>query len=166
MRDCLIVGGDSAIGRALAAELRARGLDVVSTSRRAGRGPDTVFLDLETLDGLGTLPPARHVALLAAETRFAVCAAEPERTHRINVGGPVAVSRRALVEWNARVLFFSSIAVHDGTSDRPGETERPTPNSLYGVQKLEAEDRLFGLGGKVAAIRPSKVVDDGFALFR
>ena len=165
MRDCLIVGGDSAIGRALAVEFAVQGLDVVVTSRRPDRSADAAFLDLETLEGLDELPASRHVVLLAAETRFAVCAAEPERTHAINVEAPVAVARQARDRADARVLFFSSIAVHDGSVDRISEDARPAPNSLYGAQKLEAEDRLFALDADVAALRPSKVVDGIFPLF-
>ena len=165
MADCLIVGGDSAIGRALAAELRSRGLDVAMTSRRPDRDRDAVFLDLETLEGLDDLPGVSHVALLAAETRFSVCAAEPERTQRINVEAPVAIAARAREVWDARVLFFSSIAVHDGSIDRVSEDARPAPNSLYGEQKLAVEDALFAAHDNIAALRPAKVVDGAFPLF-
>jgi dTDP-4-dehydrorhamnose reductase len=165
MLDCLIVGGDSAIGQILVATLEGRGLSVGRTSRRATTDGETVFLDMETLEGLDALPQASHVALLAAETRFAVCAAEPERTWAINVDAPVAVAARAIESWGARVLFFSSIAVHDGMLDRPSEDMRPEPNSLYGEQKLSAEDQLLGAERSIAALRPSKVVNDGFPLF-
>lgn len=165
MLDCLIVGGDSAIGQRLANVLKARGLDVVSTSRREDRTEDAVYLDLESLEGFEALPAARHVALLGAETRFAVCAAEPERTRAINVAAPLAIAGRATDSWGARVLFFSSIAVHDGSIDLPTETMRPQPNSLYGEQKLAAEDGLLGAGRNVVAFRPSKVVDHDFPLF-
>jgi dTDP-4-dehydrorhamnose reductase len=110
------------------------------------------------------LPAAEHVALVAAETKFDACASEPERTHRINVEAPVILARRALSQ-GSRVLFFSSIAVHDGTVDRPDEGAAPTPNSVYGRQKLEAEERLAALGGDIAVLRPSKVVTPDFRLF-
>jgi len=163
--DCLIVGGDCAIERAIAAELRGRGIEVVVTSRRPDRDHDVVFLDLETLEGLDDLPVASNVALLAAETRFAICAAEPERTHKINVEAPIALTARAREAWDARVLFFSSIAVHDGSIDRVSEDARPVPNSLYGEQKLAVEDALFGTHDNIAVLRPAKVVDGSFPLF-
>lgn len=165
MADCLIVGGDSAIGRALVVELRGRGRDVAVTSHRPDRDGNAVFLDLETLEGLDDLPEASHVALLAAETRFAVCAAEPERTHAINVEAPIAIAGRAREAWDARVLFFSSIAVHDGSIDRVSEDARPAPNSLYGEQKLAVEDALLAAYDNIAALRPAKVVDGAFPLF-
>lgn len=165
MLDCLIVGGDSPIGAALAAALAARGATCAATSRRPDRGTDSPFLDLETLEGADALPPARMLALVAAETRFAVCAAEPERTRRINVDAPVALATRALAA-GSRVLFFSSIAVHDGTVDRPAENDEPRPASVYGTQKRGAEKALAQRGGDVAILRPSKVIHPGFPLFQ
>lgn len=167
MTDCLIVGGDASLGAALCGALTMRGLTVVSTSRRADRA-DRQFLDLDTLEGLDALPAAQTVALVAAETRFAECANAPERTRRINVEAPVAVARKAFGE-GARVVFFSSIAVHDGTRDQPGETFPPSPNSTYGEQKRAAELALLTLadetGGNLAILRPSKVIPPDFALF-
>lgn len=164
MSDCLIVGGDSPIGKALADRLRASGLTVFATSRRAQRAGDRPFLDLETLEGAERLPATRYVALVAAETKFATCAAEPERTARTNVEAPVALARHAIGH-GARVLFFSSIAVHDGSVDRPPEDAVPTPNSVYGEQKRAAEQRLSELAGDIAIVRPSKVIAPDFDLF-
>ncbi|MCW4117007.1 sugar nucleotide-binding protein [Aurantimonas sp. MSK8Z-1] len=163
MLDCLVVGGNSPVGQALVGALRHRGARVGWTTRRP---EDTagVGLDLETLEGLDALPDADCVALVAAETKFAACAAEPERTRRINVDGPAAVARRAEGR-GARVLFFSSVAVHDGIIDRPAESLRPQPTSVYGRQKLEAEDRLLATSASCVVLRPAKVVTPDFALF-
>jgi dTDP-4-dehydrorhamnose reductase len=167
--DGLVVGGDCAIGRALAARLRTARLDVATTSRRdgqAGRSREDVhYLDLETLHGAAALPLSLYLVLVAAETRFSACAAEPERTALVNVAAPVALARRAVAA-AGRVLYFSSIAVHDGSRDRPSEDEPPSPNSVYGKQKRTAEERLLALGGDIAVLRPSKVIDRGFPLFR
>lgn len=163
--DGLIVGGDCAIGRAFAARLRAARLNVAATSRRGGERGGLHHLDLETLDGADALPPARYLILVAAETRFSACAAEPARTARVNVAAPLALARRAVAA-GSRVLYFSSIAVHDGSLDCPSEDEPPTPNSVYGAQKREAEERLLALGGDIAILRPAKVIDHRFALFR
>ena len=164
--DGLVVGGDCAIGRALAARLRTARLNVATTSRRHGDGGDDAhYFDLETLQGVATLPVSRYLVLVAAETKFTVCAAEPERTALVNVAAPVALARRT-VDAGGRVLYFSSIAVHDGSRDRPREDEPPRPNSVYGGQKRTAEERLLALGGDIAVLRPSKVIDNGFPLFR
>lgn len=169
MADALVVGGDCAIGRELAQRLRADRLSVATTSRRRGEGGDdgkiAHFLDLETLQGAEALPACHYLALVAAETKFATCAMSPGRTALINIDAPVALARRA-VSANARVLYFSSIAVHDGWRDCPAETDMPTPNSVYGEQKRSAEQRLLALHGDIAILRPSKVIDRHFPLFR
>jgi dTDP-4-dehydrorhamnose reductase len=163
MIDCLVVGGDSPIGTALVAALRRANLDVAWTTRRRD-GAAGVFLDLETQEGLDRLPPARRVALVAAETKFQTCEEDPERARRINVDAPLALAARA-IERGQRVLFFSSIAVHDGMVDMPDEQIDPLPNNTYGRLKLETEQRLAALGGDVATLRLSKVIPPGFALW-
>lgn len=163
MKDCLVVGGDSQIGRSLRANLRASGHSVAWTSRRK-EGQEASFLDLYSLDGIDDLPKAKFVALVAAETKFDVCSDNPGCTHRINVDAPVALARRAL-EWGAKVLFFSSIAVHDGSHDNPAEDIRPSPNTEYGKQKLEAEDLLLAQDTSIAILRPTKVITPDFGLF-
>lgn len=163
MVDCLVVGGTSPIGRALVAKLQEAARSVAWTSRRRDY-PGSMFLNLENLEGVDELPVAEYVALVAAETKFDACASDPERTHRINVEAPVALARWALGH-GSHILFFSSIAVHDGTVDRPDEGVAPTPNSVYGRQKLEAEEQLAALDGHVAVLRPSKVVTPDFGLF-
>jgi len=166
MRDYLVVGGTSPIGRGLTAALRAQGARVSYTSRKCNSSSernDEIFLDLESLVGLESLPKARTVVLVAAETRFDVCAQEPERTYQVNVEAPKVIAKRALAD-GARVLFFSSIAVHDGSIDKPDEHQEPHPNSEYGVQKLRAERELAEIGD-VVVIRPSKVITPDFTLF-
>jgi dTDP-4-dehydrorhamnose reductase len=164
MLDCLVIGGVSPIGTALSAALRREGMRVATTSRRSGAAGADHYLDLETLSGLDALPPAAATAIVAAETRFSVCDAEPSRTGRINRDAPVEIARRRLAD-GGRVLFFSSIAVFDGGVDRIAETARPKPNSVYGRQKAEAEREIFKLSGTSAVLRPAKVVHPDFPLF-
>ena len=166
--DALIVGGDCAIGRALAERLRADRLVVATPSRRRGEasGDNGVHhLDLETLQGAEALPSSRFLVLVAAETRFATCATAPGRTALVNIDAPVTLARRAVAA-AGRVLYFSSIAVHDGWRECPAEDETPTPNSVYGEQKRAAEERLLALHGDIAILRPSKVIDHGAPLLR
>ena len=164
MIDCLVIGGNSPIGSCLVGELQSMGHSVAWTSRRKNEVGAYQF-DLETLEGLEQLPRARFVALVAAETKFAVCAQEPERTRKINVEAPLAIAKRTFAT-GGRILFFSSIAVHDGSIDQPGEDAPVTPNSVYGAQKFEVEQRLEALKGNFAILRPSKVITPDFPLFQ
>ncbi len=164
MPNCLIIGGDSVLGSGLARVLRCRGCTVSLTTRRANV-PDRTFLDLETLEGLDALASADLVALVAAETKLATCAREPERTRLINVEAPSRLAEWAL-DKGSRVLFFSSTAVHDMSVDCPAEADPVFPNTAYGKQKHEAEQAIMRLSGDAAIIRPSKIVDAEFALFQ
>lgn len=168
MLDCVVIGGDSPIGSALVARLRAAGRDVAWTTRRRDGGSEALHLDLADPSCASQLPATRSVAIVAAETRFAACAEHPERSRLVNVLGPAALARRAF-KTGGRVLFFSSISVHDGAVDAPDEDVPPRPNSIYGAQKLEAEGALARLAarwrGELALVRPSKVVVPGFPLF-
>jgi len=163
MSSCLIVGGDSPLGAGLAGALAARNVKVIRTSRRRTR-TDSVFLDLSDPVDPATLPPAPMIALVAAETRFSACTDDPVRSRRINVEAPTAIARQA-AERGCRVLFFSSIAVHDGSVDRAPEDAPVHPNTLYGKQKRETEENLLDLGANVACLRLSKVIGPAFPLF-
>lgn len=163
MIDCLVVGGDSPIGVAMRKAVTEHGLSVAWTSRRSN-ADGAYQLDLDTLEGLGELPPARATAIVAAETRFSVCEQEPERTYRINVEAPREIAA-ASMRRGGRVLFLSSIAVHGGSLERPGEDVASAPNTDYGKQKLAAELALLALAGDLAILRLAKVITPDFALF-
>lgn len=163
MAKCLIIGGDSVLGQSLAVAVRSRGISVAVTTRR-GEGADRHYLDLETLEGLEALPSAEFVVIVAAETKLAVCAEEPERTWRINVDAPKQIAHWA-AEARARCLFFSSTAVHDMRLITPAEDDPVSPDTAYGFQKLAAEKAVFEAETEVAALRPSKIIDANFPLF-
>ncbi|MEM7428921.1 MAG: sugar nucleotide-binding protein, partial [Pseudomonadota bacterium] len=163
MADCLIVGGDSKLSKAIAGRLADRGLDVISTTRRCGEDARP-FLDLESLEGLDRLPAAGCIAIVAAESRFDICAAEPERTHKINVSAPQQIAQWAETI-GARVLFISSSAVHDGSVAHPAEDAQVSPDSVYGQHKYEAEGLVSGACRDSASLRPAKIIHAGFPLF-
>lgn len=163
MLDCLVVGGDSQIGRALVARLRAAGLTVQGTSRR----PDAAgALRLDLADPLGAdaLPPMRTLLLLAAQTSLDACARDPDATTAINVDAPARLTEQARAQ-GARVIFFSSVAVHDGSAPVPSETARAHPGTAYGRQKLAAEQCILARDPAAVVLRLSKVVTPDFPLF-
>ncbi len=161
--ETLIIGGDSMLGGALERHLRVQGDAVSSTSRRP-ESKSVYFLDLLTLEGLEGLPRARNIVIIAAEPRMAACAADPAKTGRINVEAPAKIA-----EWGARtgsrLIFFSSIAVHEGTVETADENSPVSPPTAYGRQKLEAEQRLTEIDSGAVLIRPAKIIDNQFALF-
>lgn len=169
MLDCIIVGGNSPIGSALTQRLRADGMSVVSTTRRLEYQENEFQFDLADPSAQILLPEARTVAIVAAETQFTACSEDPFGTRLVNVLAPARVAQWAFSR-GARVLFFSSISVYDGSIDAPCEDSLPHPDSIYGAQKLEAENALARLaarwrGAELAIIRPAKVIIPGFTLF-
>ncbi len=164
MLDSLVIGGVSPLGLALVRALEAQGDRVAFTSRRTNPG-EGYFFDLETLEGFEDLPAASVVVIVAAETRFQTCETDPERSRRINFEAP-----RTIAQWAAKrgskVVFFSTIAVHNCSIDQPDELIVPQPDSVYGQHKLEAEAAIFATDASSVVLRPSKVVIPDFPLLR
>jgi len=151
----LIVGGDSHIGAALAAEMRKRSHPVLTTSRRAGEG---LPLDLADSPSSWRLPPCRSVVLCAAMTRLDDCNRNPDLARRINTDGVVELSRR-LADSGAHLVFLSTNLVFDGSKDRPMSAEPTNPNSFYGSLKAEAEQGILSAAcGRAAVLRLTKVL--------
>jgi dTDP-4-dehydrorhamnose reductase len=154
--DVLIVGGDGLIGRALAQQLRADGLQVAVTSRRGGMAEHPVIpLNLAQPIGTAELPKAGCIVIAAAETRIAQCQADPAATAVTNTEAP-----RRLAHWarecGARPLLLSTSAVLDGTRPMAPEDEPQRPSSVYGKQKAAAEQAVLASQG--AVLRLGKVL--------
>jgi len=81
------------------------------------------------------------VVLLAAISDIDMCESRPEMAEEINVRG-VARVVQACARSGARLLFTSSAAVFDGKRHGYGESDVPTPVSVYGRTKALAEDLI------------------------
>jgi dTDP-4-dehydrorhamnose reductase len=110
------------------------------SSRRAWF--DGLFrMDLSDIDGLARIlwrVRLRTVFLAAAMTDVEACERDPALAERINTLAPRLIARACAAE-GARLIYFSTDAVFDGT--RPCVTEEDTPNplSVFGRTKLEGE---------------------------
>lgn len=157
-KSAIVVGGDSLIGKALSAALRARGDQVTATSRRGDAGADWVRLDLADARAVaGVELPAADVAFLcAAMTRLAECRDAPELARRVNAESPAALAAR-LTTAGTRVVFLSTAAVLDGSAPSMAADSPPAPRSAYGRDKAAAEAAILPLGG-AAVLRFGKVV--------
>lgn len=157
----LVAGADGLLGRALARELAARGLEVIETTRRRDSLSERrVLLDLDE-PVAGWRPPCDpDIAFLCAGvTSLDRCKAEPAGSASVNVDATAALAR-ALVERGAFVVFPSTGLVFDGS--RPFRDARETsPRTEYGRQKAEAETRLAAIGRAVAIVRLTKVLGPG-----
>jgi dTDP-4-dehydrorhamnose reductase len=166
----LLVGGDSEIGNAACAYLRARGRATVATTRRpAGGGDDRIPLDLAGDLARWEPPPGTQAAcIFAAVTRLAACAADPLGSAKVNVTGTLDLVQR-LVSRGIHVLFLSTNQVFDGSVPHVPADAPTSPVSEYGRQKARTEAALRTLmdqGAPVAILRLAKVITPQTALLR
>lgn len=157
-RHLLIVGGDSRLGRALAALALTAGIPVTATTRDPMRsGPATPFLDLAVECRDFRPPPGVDAAVLcAAVTDLRGCADAPDLARRTNHDAPLAIAAACRAA-GVFVVFPSTNLVFDGTRPFRRAGEAPCPLTPYGRLKAETEAALLAVGG-AAVVRLTKVL--------
>ncbi|MEO6027779.1 MAG: SDR family oxidoreductase [Candidatus Binatia bacterium] len=132
----LIIGASGLVGNAL----RAVFPDAVGTYLRTPT-PDLVPLDITDAAAVRTLVDDISPALIllpAALPHVDRCETEPTESERVNVEGTRNVAMAAATR-RARLVFFSTDYVFDGSAG-PYEIDAPThPINVYGRHKLAAE---------------------------
>lgn len=156
----LVLGASGFVGRHL---LRALGpARAVGTFHSAAQ-PDMLRFDA-LKDDIGTLldrtGPFDTTYILIAESRIDRCAAEPERSHALNVASVCRIID-AVQERNILPVFASTDCVFDGAHGGYGETDAAEPILTYGRQKRIVEEYLEASGAPYVVARLSKVVDAG-----
>jgi dTDP-4-dehydrorhamnose reductase len=165
-RGVLVVGGDSMIGAALADHLGKSGQDVWVTSRRpVVTGARRSRLDLRNIAEEWTCPSDVGVAIVCAGvTRLDACRRDPQGSHRVNVDGIGALTRR-LAGRDVFVVYLSTNQVFDGTVPCRPASDAPCPINEYGRQKAFAEAHIAGLGDRGCIVRLTKILDRQVELF-
>lgn len=133
----LIIGASGLVGGAL----RAVFPDATGTYFRNG-APDLVRLDIAdamAVDGLVRRLAPELILLPAAQPNVDRCETEPEESERINVTGTRHVAEAA-ARAGARLVFFSTDYVFDGTAGPYPPDAAPNPINVYGRHKLAAEN--------------------------
>lgn len=166
----LVTGATGFVGRALCAELAARGEAFRAASRRPVPGCFAVGDISEDQDWGPALQGVDRIVHLAArvhvmDDRAADSLAE---FRRANVAGTLRLARQAADAGVRRFVFASSIKVN-GESTAEGRPftadDAPRPQDPYGVSKLEAEQGLLRLaretGMEVVVVRPPLVYGPG-----
>jgi len=100
------------------------------------------------------------VVLLAALADIDRCEREPQLAQAVNADGAEHIAR-ACARWGARLIYVSSAAVFDGRRHGYRESDEPTPVSVYGRTKAEAERRVASVVPGAAIVRPALVVGRG-----
>lgn len=154
----LVLGASGFVGRHL---LRALGPEravgtFLSTARPGAFRFDALTDDIASL--LDRTGPFRTAYILMAESRIDRCAAQPDRSHALNVAGVCRVID-ALQERAILPVFASTDCVFDGRRGNYAESDAAAPILTYGRQKRLVERYLEASGAPYVVARLSKVVD-------
>jgi dTDP-4-dehydrorhamnose reductase len=162
----LIVGGESIIGQCLCDHLKQMGRKVIyTTRRRRSQKENSIYLDLE--DNIDHWVPPRGIKtafFCAAATSMEFCEKNINATRKINVVNTIKIIE-TLSQKKIPVVFLSSNQVFDGVSPYPGETSFTMPETEYGCQKLEVEERLKNIELNHSIVRATKIIYPNYPLF-
>ena len=96
------------------------------------------------------------VAHLAAMADVGACEREPERATAVNVAATAAIAGLCQ-QYGARLVFVSTEYVFDGRRGFYREDEHPSPTTVYGRTKWEAEQEVARLAPRGSIVRTSIV---------
>lgn len=140
----LVIGASGQVGEHLLRHLQHVDLPAHGTYYRHP-APDMSSLDIRdeaaVLALVRQLQPA-VIYLPAGFTHVDRCEQDPAGSYAVNVQGTAHVVRAANAV-GARIIFFSSDYIFDGTAGPYSETALPRPLSEYGRQKLLAEHSIL-----------------------
>lgn len=141
MADALVIGGSGQIGGALLTVLERSGISAVGTYHRQPRA-GLQQLDLADAASVNACVAAVRPSLvfIAMNNAGGVdwCEEHPDQAIDLHVEGTRRVLEAA-APLKARVVFFSTDYVFDGNSGPYRETDPPSPVSVYGRAKRDAE---------------------------
>lgn len=158
----LIIGASGFVGQHLAR--KAVGcFDVWEADLQAPPGEQGVTIDVTSagsVDAGFQQSAPNAVALLAGISDIDQCEARPDLAEAVNVGGAAHVAE-ACTRIGASLLFISSAAVFDGAKHGYRESDSPTPVSVYGRSKANAEELIATMLPAAVVLRLALVI--GFA---
>lgn len=173
MQKILVSGANGFVGKAVCAELAARGLPVQAAVRSAARigGQGTQLITpvgVGNIDGVtdwtAALAGCSAVIHLAARAHILRDNAGDPCTEfrKTNVDGTMQLARSAAAAGVRRFIFVSSVGVNGQRNSRPfTEADPPDPGEPYAVSKLEAEIALRAeteaSGMELVIVRPPLV---------
>lgn len=158
----LVIGASGQVGGVLVEQLEAAGVTTCGTyaSHKPPEKPAFVSLDItdhEQVEALIQDFKPDQIYLAASYTNVDGCEANPDRSLAVNVLAVRSVVSAAAALSACRLVYFSSDYIFDGVRGPYDEKARPTPVSVYGSHKLEAE-RIIASSGMSNLILRTTVV--------
>ncbi|MGO9109332.1 MAG: sugar nucleotide-binding protein [Thermoguttaceae bacterium] len=150
----LVVGADGMIGRTLAERFTVAGRSVVRTTLLPT--PGAVAFDLAREAARWKPPPASVAYLCAAITSQEQCRTHRAAARAVNVEGTLALAEK-LAHQGTHVIFPSTNLVLDGLRPHQPADSPYAPQTEYGRQKAETEQRLRQLP-RTCVVRFTKVL--------
>ncbi|MCR4418648.1 MAG: dTDP-4-dehydrorhamnose reductase [Clostridia bacterium] len=152
----LVTGAAGMLGRAVAAEFRARGREVVALARQ-----ELDVTDFAAIRHSLTLHRPEVVVNCAAYTDVDGAEADYPRALRVNGLGPKYLAL-ACREAGAVLVHLSTDYVFDGAKPGPYEVyDPPQPLNAYGRSKLWGERAVAEAGGRYFIVRTSWLFGPG-----
>lgn len=155
---CLVTGGAGFIGSHLVDELISQGhvvtiIDDLSTGQKKNINPKSEFIEADIseryrIGGIVVRVKPDWIFHLAAMARIGDCHNRPIDSYKVNVLGTLYLLEAAREVGAKGFTFSSSSAVYGNTA--PGkplsEVRSRVPISMYGLQKLNAENLVLRYG--------------------
>jgi dTDP-4-dehydrorhamnose reductase len=158
-RRLLIIGASGFIGQRLAV-MAADNYDVFAADLTEPAKPNEIKMDVtapaSVLAGFDAVRP-QVVVMLAAIADIDQCERQPELAKAVNVDGAVCVADQC-ARRGVRFVYTSSAAVYDGSHHGYAEEDPPTPLSVYGRTKAQAEVELTAILPDAIILRPALVL--------
>ena len=135
-----VIGASGLVGQALTRVLESHRYEVRGTyASRPAEGRTRLDLTdaAQVRDYFVRVQP-QAVFLTAALTHVDYCEGHPEEAFRINAEGAKSVATEA-ARYGSKLVFYSTDYVFDGSDGPYDEGAQPSPVSVYGKSKLEAE---------------------------
>lgn len=140
----LIIGGSGQVGGHLSNKLAHLGKSLRITHHKQATS-NSIWLDIVSKDKVHQLIrefKPTHIYLPAAATNVDECERNPGATFPINVTGVQNIVEAAN-RVSARLIYFSTDYIFDGTNGPYTESEPPNPICEYGKQKVCAEHYIL-----------------------
>jgi dTDP-4-dehydrorhamnose reductase len=153
-RRLVVIGASGVLGRAVMQAAAAQGRAAIGTAfRRPAEGLRRFDIERDDIgSAVPELAPGDAVVLLAARSDPAWVFDNPGESHAVHVEGTLRVARLAL-RIGARVILVSSELVFDGVRGGYAEEDPTAPTTLFGRQRVEAEETLRASTGSWAVVR-------------